>query len=82
MNMNISDTMLRTILHEKGFCWRRTTDDSVVVERNDAKSSRASYIRAVQQHRVNRLRIVYVIETWVNACHTKSYAWLPEWKNL
>ena len=82
-SLNFSDTMLRTILHDIGFCWRRTTDDRhVEVERNDAKASRAAYIQAVQQHRVNGLRIVYVDETRVNACHTKLNVWLPELKHL
>ena len=30
-SINISDTTLRKVLYEMGFCWRRTTDDRRVV---------------------------------------------------
>ena len=82
-SIDISDTTLRKVLYEIGFCWRRTTDDRrVAIEKNDAKASRAAYIRAVQQYRRDGLSIVYMDETWVNACHIMSYAWLPQYKHL
>ena len=52
------------------------------MKKNDAKASRAAFIRAVQQYRQTGFSIVYVDETWVNACHTMSYAWLPQLKYL
>ena len=64
-----------------GFCWRRTTDDRrVVIERTDSKAAWACYIRAIKQHRRDGKNIIYLDETWVNACHTVPYAWLPQLK--
>ena len=80
-DIKISNSCLRRVLLQIGFCWRKTTDDRrVVVERPDSKAARANYIRQIKGYRKNGLKIVYLDETWVNAGHCNPYTWLPKLK--
>ena len=77
--VTISNTKLKSVLKQLGFCWRRTEDNRrVAIERPESVAARAGFLREIRKFRQLGYQIVYTDETWVNQNHHQSYAWYPK----
>lgn len=68
-----SRSSLRNCLHELGFRHEKFSSRTFIMERSDIVAWRGRYLRAVRS--VSFEDIVWLDETWVNACHTLTKGW-------
>ncbi|CAH2109222.1 unnamed protein product [Euphydryas editha] len=69
-------TTLHKILHELGFDFAKRESRSVLLERDDIVLWRRKYLRKIKEHREANKNIYFLDETWVNAGHVKTKAWV------
>lgn len=70
---------LRKIVRSMGFRWRKTkTNRKILIEKNDVRDKRLSYLRSVAKYRSQNRPIIYIDETYIHSSHTKSCAWSDE----
>ena len=56
--------------------WKKTSDNrKFIVERQDIRSVRVKYLRAIKAYREEGRPTVYTDETYIHSSHTSSYAW-------
>jgi hypothetical protein len=56
--------------------WKKTSDNrKFIVEKQDIRSLRIEYLRAIKAYRKEERSIVYTDETYIHSSHTTSYAW-------
>ena len=57
--------------------WKKTSDNRkfIIVERQDIRSLRVKYLRAIKTYREEGRLIVYADETYIHSLHTTSNAW-------
>ena len=60
--------ILRRILKEMGFVWRKSTDNrKFLMERSDIVAQRINFLRQMKKYREEGREIVYTDESYVNA---------------
>lgn len=69
-------TTLHKILHELGFDFNKQDNRNLLMERDDIILWRRKYLRQINEYRKANKTIYFLDETWVNAGHVKSRAWL------
>ena len=56
--------------------WKKVCDNrKFIVERNDIRSLRVKYLRAIRAYGEEGRPIMYADETYIHISHTTSYAW-------
>lgn len=71
-------TTLHKILHDLGFEFNKQDSRTLLMEREDIVLWRRKYLRQIKEHRKANKTIYFLDETWVNAGHVKSKAWLDK----
>lgn len=69
-------TTLHKIMHELGFDFNKQDNRTLLMEREDIVLWRRKYLWQIKEHRIANKTIYFLDETWVNAGHVKSKAWL------
>lgn len=69
-------TTLHKIIHDLGFAFDKQDSRALLMEREDIILWRRKYLRKIKEHRNANKPIYFLDETWVNAGHVKSKAWL------
>ena len=68
--------ILRRILKEMGFVWRKSTDNrKFLMERSDIVAQRINFLRQMKKYREEGREIVYTDESYVNAGHAVTRCW-------
>jgi len=56
--------------------WKKTSDNrKFIVERQDIRSLRVKYLRAIRAYGEEGRPIAYADETYIHSSYTTSYAW-------
>ena len=71
-------TMLRLLLKELGFKYKKVDDRRYYYEQPHIIEQRRSYLCKMRQNRIDKKTVVFLDETWANAHDGKDLAWVED----
>lgn len=82
INFEGQKSSLKTILKDLGFKWRKTQNNrKLLIETQDIREKRISYLRSVRRFRSEGRPIVYLDESYIHSTHMQSQSWSDDSNN-
>ncbi|XP_023718473.1 uncharacterized protein LOC111870421 [Cryptotermes secundus] len=79
INFKGGSTSLKLILRKIGFKRKKTRNNrGALIERDDIRSKRVAYLRAIKKYREEGRTIIYEDETFIHSSHTRPKNWTDD----